>query len=66
MSIIVNNKKYDYVEQETVQDLLTRIKFTFPLVIVKINEKHIPRESYATTIIPKQADIKVIHMISGG
>ncbi len=66
MSITVNNKEYNFVEQETVQDLLRRIKFTFPLVIVKINQKHIPRESYATTIIPDEADVKVIHMISGG
>jgi sulfur carrier protein len=66
MSIMVNNKKIDYVEQESVQDLLKRIKYTFPLVIVKINGKHIPRDIFMTKIIPDNSDVQVIHMISGG
>jgi len=66
MSLTVNNKPVPFVSNETMQDLLKRLKFTFPLVIVKINESHIPRSEYSKTIIPDNADIKVIHMISGG
>ena len=66
MSLTVNNKTVDYVENETIQELLTRLKFTFPLVIVKLNGKHVSRDRYSDVIIPKEADIQVIHMISGG
>jgi thiazole synthase/sulfur carrier protein len=66
MTLTVNNKTVDYVEDETIQDLLTRLKFTFPLVIVKINGKHVSRDRYSEVLIPDNADIQVIHMISGG
>jgi thiamine biosynthesis protein ThiS len=66
VSITVNNNSIDFVEQETIEDLLKRLKFTFPLIIVKINGKHIPRDSYHEVIIQDNADIKIIHMISGG
>jgi thiamine biosynthesis protein ThiS len=56
----------DYVPDETVQGLLRRLKFTFPLVIVKIDGNHIPRKDFQTVTIPDDAEISVIHMISGG
>jgi thiamine biosynthesis protein ThiS len=66
MSLNVNNKSIDFVENETISELLTRLRFTFPLVIVKINGIIIPRNTFSKEIIPDNADIKVIHMISGG
>jgi len=66
MTLSVNNKQISYIEQETVVALLKRLNFTFPLLVVKINGTLIPRESYDTTIIPKDASIQIIHMISGG
>jgi thiazole synthase/sulfur carrier protein len=66
MSIIVNGRKIEWHENESVKDLLKRIKYTFPLVIVKINDKLILRSNYDKTIIPKKSKIDVIHMISGG
>jgi len=66
MSITVNKKTVDYVPEETVQALLKRLRYTFPLVIVKINGNHIPRKDFQTVTIPDHADISVIHMISGG
>jgi len=66
MSIIVNGKTIDYIEQETVSDLLNRMHYTFPLIIVKINDKLIKRTQYDKTIIPDNAIIDVVHMISGG
>lgn len=66
MTIIVNNKKHQWKQDETVKELLKRVKYTFPLVIVKINGKIIPRKKYTEVKIPKNAKIDVIHMISGG
>ena len=66
MSITVNSNKIEWVENETVQQLLRRMKYTFPLVVVKINDKVIPRKDFSQIIIPDNSKIAVIHMISGG
>jgi len=64
--IEVNNKSFDWIKNETIKDLLKRVKYTFPLVVVKINDKVIPRNDFSKTIVPDNSKISVIHMISGG
>ena len=66
MSITVNGKKIDFVKDETVKNLLIRVKYSFPLVVVKINNKVIPRSKFSEVVIPDNSNISVIHMISGG
>jgi len=66
MGITVNSIEYEFIENETISDLLQRLQYRFPLIIVRINGRFIPRKSYAETIIPANAIISVIHMISGG
>ncbi len=66
MSIVVNGKQKSFVKEETVSELLKRMHYTFPLIIVKINDQLIKKDQYEKCIIPDNATIKVIHMISGG
>lgn len=66
MSITVNKKKVKFVKHETVTDLLKRMHYTFPLIIVKIDNQLIKRNQYDDTIIPDNSDVKVIHLVSGG
>ena len=66
MSIEVNQKKIDWVENETVEQLLKRMKYTFPLVVVKINDEVIQKKDFSSTKILNNSKISVIHMISGG
>ena len=66
MSIKVNGKKIEWVENETVKKLLKRMKFSFPLIVVKINKTIIPRDEYIEVKIPDNSEIEIIHMISGG
>ena len=66
MSIEVNGRKIEWIENETVKDLLKRMRYTFPLVVVKINDKVVPRSNFPDFIIPDNSKIAVIHMISGG
>jgi thiazole synthase/sulfur carrier protein len=66
VSIQVNGKNVDWVENETVKDLLKRMRYTFPLVVVKINEKVVPRKDFSEVKIPDNSKVAVIHMISGG
>ncbi len=66
MSIEVNGRKVDWVENETIKQLLKRVKYTFPLVVVKINKEVIPRKDFSNVVVPDISKIDVIHMISGG
>jgi thiamine biosynthesis protein ThiS len=66
LSIEVNGKQVTWIKEETIKDLLKRMKYTFPLVIVKIDKKVVPRSKYSNTLVPDNSKIDVIHMISGG
>jgi thiamine biosynthesis protein ThiS len=66
MSIMVNGKITSFVQDETITDLLKRIKYTFPLIIVKINGTLIHKKDYDHTIISDESHIDIVHMISGG
>lgn len=66
MSIEVNSRKVEWIKDESVKELLKRMRYTFPLVIVKINKKIIPRSKYSETTVPDNSKVAVIHMISGG
>jgi sulfur carrier protein len=62
------NGKFD-VEWEpgmTVEELLARLKFSFPLLIVSVDGEMVPKEGYATRQIPDHAEVKVLHMTAGG
>ena len=66
MSIEVNTRKIEWEENETIKQLLKRMTYTFPLVVVKINKKVILRSDFSKVIIPNNSKIDVIHMICGG
>ena len=66
LGIEVNDKKVEWVENETVSQLLKRMGYVFPLVIVKINDKIIPKGDFSNVVVPDKSKIAVIHMISGG
>ncbi|HID89666.1 MAG TPA: sulfur carrier protein ThiS [Anaerolineae bacterium] len=65
--IRVNDRdEIEWEEGMTVSDLLERMRYTFPHIIVKVNGEVIPREEYETHAIPDGADVRVIHLIAGG
>lgn len=64
--IEVNGKKVDWVENETVSQLLKRMRYIFPLVVVKINDKVVPKKDFPDALVPDNSKIAIIHMISGG
>ncbi len=66
MSINVNTNPMDWVEGESITQLLKRMNYTFPLVVVKIDNQVIPKAKYSETPVPDDSIIEVIHLISGG
>jgi thiamine biosynthesis protein ThiS len=62
------NNQYD-VEWHpglTVQDVLDALKFSFRMIVVKVNGKVVLRQDLATTEVPDGAEMQAIHLISGG
>ncbi len=67
MKIILNNTETELDNNEiTVQELLNVRKFTFKMLIIKINGKIIKKDEYENTIIKDGDKVDVIHLISGG
>ncbi|WP_026478565.1 sulfur carrier protein ThiS [Alkaliphilus transvaalensis] len=64
--IKVNNRDSEWEEGLTITRLLEQKKYTFPKIIVSINEEIIPADQYDTTIINDGDDVKVIHLLAGG
>ena len=64
--IKVNGRDKEWEEKLTVGLLLEKYKYTFPLIVVKINGKYIPKEKYIDTAIMNGDDVQVIHSIAGG
>jgi len=67
MKITLNNNNEELNENEiSVQQLLNIKKFTFKMLVIKINGNLVKREDYNTAIIVDGDVVDVIHLISGG
>jgi thiamine biosynthesis protein ThiS len=66
MGIVVNKQARDWVEGETVAQLLLRMKYTYPLVAVKIDGRLISKKEYKKQTIPDNCVVEVVHLMSGG
>ena len=64
--IKVNGRDREWEENLTVEFLLKKCKYTFPLIMVKVNGKYISKEKYKDTLIMDNDDVQVIHSIAGG
>jgi sulfur carrier protein len=64
--IRVNQEEMEWEAGMTIQDVLDRRRYTFPLIVVKVNAELVRKEAYATYQVPDEADVQVIHLISGG
>lgn len=67
MNIILNNKPETIRSQTmSVRELLDYKKFTFKLLVVKINDVLVKRDQYESTFITEGDNVMVLHLISGG
>jgi sulfur carrier protein len=66
MAIRVNQEEMEWEPNMTVQDVLVRRKYTFPMIVVKVNDIVVSKEAYDSFLVPEGADVQVIHLISGG
>ena len=67
MQITLNNRQEEFDKNTmTVRELLDKKKFTFKMLVVKINKKLVKKEDYDSAIIKDGDDVSVLHLISGG
>ena len=65
-NITVNDNIIEWRENLTVTELLKIMKYTFPMLIVKVDGEIVKKKQYGLFLIPEDADVKVIHLMSGG
>ncbi len=66
MTITVNRRPVEFVEGETVKDLIKRMRYTFPLLVVKVDGKLVPGKQQKDFLIEDGSSIDIIHLTSGG
>jgi sulfur carrier protein len=64
--ITVNSDPMRHRPGMTIQDILDERKYIFRMLAVSVNGQVVARKDYKTTVVPDEADVQVIHMISGG
>lgn len=64
--LIVNQEPLEFEPGMRVIDIIRARNYLFPLLIVRVNGKHVPREEYHTTRVPDESEVQVIHLMSGG
>ncbi len=69
MEIILNNNP-DFVETSektiTVEELLKIKKFSYKLLIVKVNDTIVTKEEYPRVSVCAGDNVQVIHLMTGG
>ena len=66
MSITVNGRETEFKPGESLTDLLRRMNYVFPLVVVRIGGEVIAKSAYDRTLVIDGSEIEVIHLTSGG
>jgi sulfur carrier protein len=64
--IQLNNRPMEYEPDMTIKSLIKKMKFTHPMLIVRINGVLIEEALYADTPVQDGDDVKIIHPIAGG
>jgi thiamine biosynthesis protein ThiS len=67
MKIILNNKEESFDgEQLTINELLQLKKFTFKMLVIKVNNQLVKKVDYDSAMVKEGDDVMVLHLISGG
>ena len=64
--ITVNDNIIDWEENMNINFILKRMNYTFRMLVVKVDGQLVKKNEYESTIVQPDADVKVIHLISGG
>lgn len=67
MNIILNNRNetFEY-EQLSIKELLAVKKFSFQLLVIKVNGELVRLKEYETTMVKEGDNVMILHLITGG
>lgn len=67
MTIILNNRE-EYLNNNsiTISELLLLKKYSFKMLVIKVNDVLIKKENYEKTIVTNNDKVDIIHLMSGG
>jgi sulfur carrier protein len=67
MKVILNNNPEEIEASElTINELLKLKKFTFKMLVVKINGKVVRKHEYDSATVKDGDNVTVLHLITGG
>ncbi len=67
MRILLNNRKEHFdARQLTISELLSLKNYTFPMLVIRVNNKLVRKDDYDSTVINDGDNVSVLHLISGG
>jgi len=68
MKIRLNNRETELPDcnEINIHDFLIKMRYTFPMIIIKINKELVKKEDYRQTIINEGDTVEAIHLIGGG
>jgi len=67
MKIILNNKEEVFDGDEfTINQLLHSKKFTFKMLVIKVNGKLVKKSEYDSAVVKDGDEVMVLHLVSGG
>ena len=64
--IRVNSKSFDFLENESLYDLLERANFNPDFVAVEVDEKLVKRENFKDYFLQDKAKVEVFSFVGGG
>ncbi|MBN2346852.1 MAG: sulfur carrier protein ThiS [Candidatus Aminicenantes bacterium] len=67
MKICLNNREVSMAgESFSIRELLDLMRFTFPMIVVKVNGRLVRKEEYERVFVGDGDNVDAIHLISGG
>ncbi len=67
MHITVNGKEVDLDARElTVRAFLTVMRFTFPMIVVKVNGALVRKDAWDSALVRDGDKVEAIHLMGGG
>lgn len=64
--IKVNSKNFDFLENESLYDLLKRANFNPDFAAVEVDEKLVKRENFKDYFLQDKAKVEVFSFVGGG
>ena len=65
-TVTVNREPMEWYTGMTVRDILRERRYTFKMLVIKVNGTLIKKDQWDTAAVPQGADVQVLHLMSGG